>query len=274
MVPRMASNKLLAPRLLFIGILFAAPVAAYATEQGSVPAPCSTELALPADEVAARLISRNAERAQQLRKVDSIRQYSLDYTGFPSSLSAQMQVSASYTAPGTKQFSVISESGSSLIRKRVFHRLLESEQEAASDAANRDAVLLSLANYRFSLLGCESNDSRPLYVMQVEPLRNTKFLYRGMIWVDAQDFAVTRIEAEPAKNPSFWTTRSQIHHQYQKVGEFYLPALNRTVTDVRLGGKAVLTIRYLDYNLPQQLAHVPGPALGDLEDQSVAQPVP
>jgi len=74
-------------------------------------------------------------------------------------------------------------------------------------------------------------------------------LYRGTIWIDAQDFAVTRIEAEPARNPSFWTKKSQIRHRYQKIGEFYLPALNQTVTDVRLGGKAVLTIRYHDYKL-------------------------
>ena len=240
--------------MLCIGILFIAAIAAFATEQGTAVAPCSAELALPGDEVAARLMSRNADRAQKLRHVESTRQYSLDYTGFPSSRSAEMQVKASYTAPGTKEFTVISESGSGLIRKRVLHKLLESEQEAASDAANRDAVALSTANYRFSLLGCEPGDGRPLYVMRVEPLRETKFLYRGTIWIDSQDFAVTRIEAEPAKNPSFWTKRSQIHHQYQKIDEFYLPALNQTVTDVRLGGKAVLTIRYLDYKLPQQQA--------------------
>ena len=62
---------------------------------------------------------------------------------------------------------------------------------------------------------------------------------------------MTRIEGEPARNPSFWTKRSVIRHQYQKIGEFYLPALNETVTDVRLGGKAVLTIRYQDYKLNQ-----------------------
>ena len=240
--------------MLCIGILFIAAVAAFATEQGAAVAPCSAELALPGDEVAARLMSRNADRAQKLRHFESTRQYSLDYTGFPSSRSAEMQVKASYTAPGTKEFTVISESGSGLIRKRVLHKLLESEQEAASDAANRDAVALSTANYRFSLLGCETGDGRPLYAMRVEPLRETKFLYRGTIWIDSQDFAVTRIAAEPAKNPSFWTKRSQIHHQYQKIDEFYLPALNQTVTDVRLGGKAVLTIRYLDYKLPQQQA--------------------
>jgi hypothetical protein len=250
----MGSIKLSAHRWLYIRILLLAAIAASATEQGTAPGPCSAELNLPGDEVAARLMSRNAERAQKLRSFDSIRQYNLDYTGFPSALSAHMQVKASYTAPGTKTFTVISESGSGLIRKHVLHRLLESEEEATSDAANRDAAALTTANYRFSLLGCERGDSRPRYVMRVQPLRETKFLYRGTIWVDSQDFAVTRIEAEPAKNPSFWTIRSQIHHQYQKIGEFYLPALNQTVTDVRLGGKAVLTIRYLDYKLPRQSA--------------------
>ena len=243
-----------------IGILFLAAVGASAAELGTAPAPCSSQLNLPGDEVAARLMSRNAERAQNLQHVDSTRQYSLDYTGFPSARSAAMQVKASYTAPGTKEFTIISESGSGLIRNRVFHKLLASEQEAVSDVANRNAVALSTANDRFSLLGCEAGDGRALYVMRVEPLRETKFLYRGTIWIDSQDFAVTRIDAEPAKNPSFWTTRSQIHHQYQKIGEFYLPALNQTVTDVRLGGKAVLTIRYLDYKLPQPLVGGAGTA--------------
>jgi len=197
-------------------------------------------------------MSRNAERAEKLRHVDSIRHYSLDYDGFPP-LSANMHVKASYSAPGIKKFTVISESGSALLRKHVLHRLLESEQEAASDDANREAVALSTANYRFTLLGCGSDGFRPLYIMRVEPLRDNKFLYRGTIWIDAQDFAVTRIEAEPARNPSYWTLHSQIRHWYHKIGEFYLPVLNRTTTEIRFGGTAVLTIEYLDYKLSEAL---------------------
>ena len=232
---------------LCIGFLSLAVIAS-ATEQHEAPAACLGALSLPGDEVVARLIKRNAERAENLRHVDSIRHYSLDYKGFPA-LSAHMEVKASYSAEGTKEFTVISESGSVLLRKQVLHRLLESEREAASDNANREAVALSTANYRFSLLGCESGEGRPLYVMRVEPLRDNKFLYRGPIWIDAQDFAVTRIEAEPARNPSYWTLHSQIRHRYQKIGEFYLPALNQTTTDMRFGGKAELTIQYLDYKL-------------------------
>lgn len=224
------------------------------TIQAATPAACTGELNLPGQEVVARLVSRNAQRAHDLRHFDSLRQYTLDYNGFPTALSARMEVKASYTAPGTKTFSIISESGSSLLRDHVLHRLLQSEREASSDAANRDAVALTPENYRFTLLGCETDGPRPQYVMQVEPLRRTKFLYEGTIWIDAQDFAVTRIEAEPAKNPSFWIKRTVVHHQYEKIGEFYLPVLNHTVSDTRLGGKAVLTIRYLDYQLAQPVA--------------------
>jgi hypothetical protein len=253
----MGPIKQFADRLLLLGILLLAAIAAQAADTDTAPRPCSGGLNLPASEIAARLMSRNADRAQKLGQVESVRLYDLDYTGFPSGMNAQMQVKALYTAQGTKKFTLVSESGSRILRNHVLHKLLESEQEASSDAANRDAVALTTANYNFSLLGCEAGGARSLYVMKVEPLRETKFLYRGTIWIDSQDFAVTRIEAEPAKNPSYWTKRSLIHHQYEKIGEFYFPALNRTVTDARLGGTAVLTIHYQDYKLSRPVASGP-----------------
>jgi hypothetical protein len=228
-----------------MGVLVLVSVVTRASE---LPASCSGALNLPGEEVVARLMTRNNERAQQLHGFVSIRQYSLDYLGFPP-LSARMEVKATYTAPGTKTFTAISESGVSLLRNQVLRRLLEVEREAASDKSNRDAVALNTTNYRFALLACERSTDRPSYIMHVEPLRQSKLLYRGTIWIDSQDFAVTRIEAEPSTNPSFWTTRSRIHHQYQKIGQFYLPEFNRTVSEVRLGGTAILTIRYLDYRL-------------------------
>lgn len=226
-----------------------AAVAAAGAETEAAPVPCSAPINLDGADVVSRLMKRNAERARDLLSFEATRRYELHYTGFPSTLGAEMQVKVSYTAPGTKEFTIESESGSKLILNHVFHRLLESEKESGSDAANRAAVALSTSNYGFSLLGCAPGDGRPQYVMRVEPLHASKYLYRGTVWVDAADFAVTRIEAQPAKNPSFWTKRSVIDHEYKKVDGFYLPALNRTVTDVRLGGQAVLAIRYQDYKL-------------------------
>jgi hypothetical protein len=50
----------------------------------------------------------------------------------------------------------------------------------------------------------------------VEPRRENKFLYRGEICVNAEDFAVESIDAEPAKNPSFWIKKTRIEHRSGK----------------------------------------------------------
>lgn len=231
-----------------IAFLCAAAIAV-AANPDLATVPCGPGLTLSSEQIARRLTVKNAERAQHLRSFESDRHYQLDYSGFPSARSAEMTVTASYRAPGAKQLTVIAESGSKLILTRVLHRLLESERESSSDESNRNAVALTPENYAFALRGCDASAGRDSYVMDVDPLHDNKFLYRGTIWIDALDFAVVRIDAEPAKNPSFWIKRSEIHHQYQKIGEFYLPSSNETVTDVRLGGHSVLKIRYENYRI-------------------------
>jgi hypothetical protein len=62
---------------------------------------------------------------------------------------------------------------------------------------------------------------------------------------------VWRIEAEPAKNPSFWTKKNRILQTYLKAGNFWMPSNNRTTTTVRFGGKAVLNIDYDHYELSE-----------------------
>jgi hypothetical protein len=89
----------------------------------------------------------------------------------------------------------------------------------------------------------------PQYVLNVIPKTKNKYLYEGKVWVDSKDFAVTRIQAEPAKNPSFWIKKSAIEHRYIKVSDFWLPEENHTESWIRLGGKATLSIEYKDYHV-------------------------
>ncbi|HEY0758119.1 MAG TPA: hypothetical protein VGD59_02565 [Acidisarcina sp.] len=189
---------------------------------------------------------RNEERAAHLQHYTCGRRYRIEYHGFPSSREASMKVAMTYDAPGKKSFKVLSETGSKLLIDRVLSRLMESEREAALDA---ERTALTPANYNFELQGMESGARGSEYILGVQPRVDSKFLYRGKIWVDAVDFAVTRIEAEPARDPSFWIRKTEIHHQYLKVGEFWLPEQNRTETRTRLGGTADLTIDYFDYKV-------------------------
>jgi hypothetical protein len=216
--------------------------------------------ALSGDQVVQHLMEKNQERAAALQHYIGKRSYRLEYHGFPATAEATMEVEVDFNAPASKHFTVVSATGSKLIQNRVFHRLLESEEQAG-DSSNRKNTELGPANYNFSLAGTEGTN----YVLNVEPKVESKFLYRGKIWVDAHDFAVTRIEAQPARNPSFWTTKSLIHHTYQKVDNgFYLPKENKTVTSVRLGGVATLTIDYQSYQVtaskPVALARKPIPS--------------
>jgi hypothetical protein len=230
------------PMLLLSTVTLLSPPTAW--PQGGLPA-------LDAEQVVQRLMEKNKERAEGLQHYLGKRSYRLEYRGFPASTEATMEVEVNFDAPATKRFTVVSATGSKMIQNRVFHRLLESEQQAG-DSSNRKQTELGPDNYTFSLAAADGSD----YVLNVEPKVESRFLYRGKIWVDGHDFAVTRIEAQPARNPSFWTTKSVIHHTYQKTDDgFYLPKENKTVTNVRMGGVATLTIEYESYKVtPAQSA--------------------
>jgi hypothetical protein len=208
---------------------------------------------LTAEQIVARIVEKNEERSVALESYQGRRSYSLTYVGFPTNLHADMTVDMTYTSPATKKFTVVSESGNKWIINHVFERLLDSEREAL-DADNRASTALSDKNYDFTLLSDEAAADGCSYVLGVEPKVPNKFLYRGRIWVNAKDFAVCRIEAEPAKNPSFWIKKTDIHHDYTKIGDFWLPADNKSVSNVRLGGVATLTIKYDDYKILQSHA--------------------
>src|SRR5262249_41849868 len=149
------------------------------------------------------------------------RMYQVRYDGFFGRRESQALVKCTYTSPNEKQFEVVSQTGSKLIFDHVIKGLLNAEKEAA-DQENRRRTSLTSSNYEFTLDEDENAREPSQYVLDVIPKHNNKYLYRGKIWVDAKDFAVSRIEAEPAKNPSFWVKKTQVRHRYEKVGEFWL----------------------------------------------------
>jgi hypothetical protein len=91
-------------------------------------------------------------------------------------------------------------------------------------------------------------------------------LFEGQIWIDAQDYALARVEGKPAKNPSFWVSSVHFVHTYQKSGPFWFPASTESVTEVRIFGATSLIIHYFDYtpNLLQAPETVSAASLGGL----------
>lgn len=82
-------------------------------------------------------------------------------------------------------------------------------------------------------------------------MRHDKFLFRGKVWVDAHEYAVARIDAEPAESPSFWIKKTVIHYIYGKVGDSWFPLQSRSETKVRIGGTATLAVDYTHYEIQE-----------------------
>ena len=203
---------------------------------------------LNAEQVVQNLVRMNLERAQALHSYQSTRVYRLEYKGFPGGRTAEMVVNVKFQAPETKEFEIVSSTGSKLLIERVFKKLLQGEKEAF-EAENQKHIALTQENYEFTLVGYEDAPLGPSYVLAVKPRTKNKYLFQGKIWVNAEQFAVVRIEGEPAKNPSFWIKDTRIETLYVNVNDFWLPAHNHSVTAVRLGGRADFSIEYKDYRI-------------------------
>lgn len=201
---------------------------------------------LSASRIVAEMQLHDRMRRQTVVRYEATRHYSVEYHGFFHTLKAAMEVHLSYDARTGKSFRILAESGSGFLLEEVLKRAVESEQEASQDLRGTE---LSTRNYTFELLGRGSVNGRPAYILRVHPLYRGKYLYEGKILVDAADFAVARIEAEPAKSPSFWITRTQIFEEYAPIDGLWLPQLNRSKTKVRFGGTALLTIDYGTYTI-------------------------
>jgi len=209
---------------------------------------------LTADQVVNRLAEMNQVRAKALESYSSLRSYHLE-CHCVSHKTADMVVRADYQAPNKKVFTIVSESGSGTVRNRAFKKLLEAEQESMQEE-NQQRSAITPENYTFQLSEYQKTDTDEFYVLEAQPQAKNKFLFRGRIWVDAKDFAITRVEGEPAANPSWWTVKTDFKRRYQKIGDFWLPESNESETKVRVFGTAFLTIEYRDYQITTAGARV------------------
>jgi len=184
-----------------------------------------------ANAVVAKMMELDAQRQFELAGYEAVRRY----VAVNKKRRAEMLVRVTCGIDGAKQFSILSEEGSGSIRKHVFYKLLQEETEA-SRRGTRNSTRLTPENYDFHLIGQETLETGPAYVLAVVPKTESKYLIDGKIWVDATDYAIVRIEGQPARNPSFWVHSIHFVHTYQKVHQFWFAASTHTSSQVRIFG--------------------------------------
>ena len=198
---------------------------------------------MPPDQIIARMEQRFLKQVQELKSYQDERRYSVSHRLLGNS--TYWRVEEDYASPGEKRFTVLERGGSGTVQKRVFARLLEVERETAREAV-RSQVDLSRNNYDFTYLGFD--EAAHAYKFQASPRGKNDYLLRGTIWVNADDFAVQRIEGEPATRHSILIQHVRFVHEFAKFGDLWFPVHHHSETELRLFGTATLEIVYSDYH--------------------------
>jgi hypothetical protein len=212
----------------------------------SVPLICQaiTTPSPSADEVIARMFARDVQREIAAGGYTGNRLYVLGIPTFGKQ--ARMVVSIICSPDGTKNFQVVSEQGWKSANNRVLRKMLESESETSRPLV-RPKARINSDNYAFQLIKTAPLDGRLAYEIEVLPMRQDAYLFRGRIWVDAEDYALARVEGEPAKNPSFWIRSVHFTQEYRKSGEYWFPWSTTSMSVARIFGKTEVDIHYYDY---------------------------
>lgn len=205
---------------------------------------------IPLKQVLDRMAQNDARSTLELQYYTSTRTYHLQNMRFEKT--ADLSIKLTYRYPGLKEYEVLSESGPGAVRERVLRRMVDSEVETSRDEMRRMNQLTS-ENYNFRLVRRDQAEGRSAYVLEASPRTKSKFLIRGEVWVDAEDFAVLRITGQPAKNPSFWIRGSRFVYRYAKFGSFWLPVSTDADADALVFGRTEVKIRYLDYRINSEL---------------------
>jgi MoaA/NifB/PqqE/SkfB family radical SAM enzyme len=194
-------------------------------------------------EVIVAMEQRNLERHQALHSFTVYRDYRANNPRLRRQ--AALTVEVEFRAPSEKRFQVLERSGSESVYKRVFEPMLQAEMMNASATARAQSEI-SRRNYIFEYAGFDPETNS--HIFNATPRTANKYLFRGRVWIDADEFAIRRIEGEPARSPSFWVKRSHFVHEYGKVGTFWLPISTRSESELRLFGRSQLTIDYFGYD--------------------------
>lgn len=198
---------------------------------------------LSPNEILAHMERRYEQQLQALESYRDRRRYSVTHSLLGES--TYLLVEEKFLAPEEKRFQVLERGGSSAVQQRVFFRLLQVEEETAREST-RLQVDLCRRNYDFTFQ--QYDPTAGAYVFQVKPRSSNPYLLRGKVWINAEDFAVQRIEGEPAQRSSALIRQTHFVHEFAKFGDFWFSVRHRSETELFLFGRASLAIDYFDYH--------------------------
>jgi hypothetical protein len=163
---------------------------------------------------------------------------------------ADMVVRTTYRKESGKSYEIRSQSGSSFWRNEVLDRLLENER-LMNKPGNVETALLNSSNYEMALdrNAIQELNGRRCLVLDIVPRRNSQYLFKGLLWVDAADYGIVRLKGTAAKSAFFLASAAEVTRQYSEISDLPMATHAEAVSGGSLLGQTVVKIDYSDYKL-------------------------
>ena len=161
---------------------------------------------------------------------------------------AEMTVKMTYRKGVGKDYSILSQSGSSLIQKFGLHPLLENEKTINNPATVAQSWFTT-ANYDMRLKpGVSQVDGRPCVAFSITPRRKAPNMIDGTLWVDAATHTLVQVEGLASKSPSPFAGSTKMIRRYVNLQGYAMASHARAESTSALFGRTVIVIDYSDYH--------------------------
>lgn len=188
-------------------------------------------------------------------RIDHIADYTVTehyqvFRGKDEKPAAEILVHTVYRKEIGKNYTILSQSGSSLWRNEVLGTLLDNEKKM-SQPGNVEMALINSANYEMKLdpNPRESMNGRDCLVLDITPRRTSEYLFKGKLWVDAHDFAIVQLKGTAAKSSFFLARAADVSRQYNEISGLPMALHAEAVSGSALLGETVVKIDYSDYRI-------------------------
>jgi hypothetical protein len=167
-----------------------------------------------------------------------------------------------------RSYQILSQRGSTLIRKFGLIPLLNHEVHLSAPGTV-EHTWFTTSNYQMKLKSKQLQNlhGRECYVVAINPRHKAPNMIDGTLWVDAKDFSIVKVEGVASRRPSILAGTTHMMREYEQVRGYPMATKARAVSDGGFIGRTVVTIEYSDYHLLLRPTPVPegGESIADAD---------
>lgn len=200
--------------------------------------------------VSARIDAEVQARVANVAAFTDIERYSVYRGGDEVHPAAAITVKVTYRKGVGKSYTVLSQSGSALIRRFGLMPLLENEKDINRPGKVENSWFTS-SNYEMKLQSgtVVRLNGRACYALAIAPKHKAPNMIEGTLWVDATDFSIVKVEGTASQKPSIFAGTTHMMREYMNIDGYPMATRARAESDSLLFGRTIVTIDYSDYHL-------------------------